>query len=90
MFFVAVIGQRYLLVPYLFAEDWNMTAMQAVKKSVAAMRGYKRFIVIYYITMIPQLLLCVFIIPIFFIGPKIHAFFAIFARYRISVLNEEN
>jgi hypothetical protein len=84
LFYIAVLYQRYMLVPYLLAGDRDLTAWRAVRKSIKAMKGYKVFIVIYYITMIPQLLLCIFIIPIFFIEPKIQSFFAIFARYRIE------
>lgn len=82
--FYLVHMKRYFLAPYLIAYDSGMTVHRAVRHSVREMRGGRTEVFLLGLTFVPWALLCVFLLPLLYVGPYYGAARALYARYFIE------
>lgn len=80
-----IISLRYFLAPYVLAEHPEQKASQCIKDGVQMMKGHKAKLFVFMLSFIGWELLCVFIIPIFYVLPYMNASYAMYARYLIQL-----
>ncbi len=83
-----LISLRYFLAPYLLAEHPEQKASQCIKSGVRLVKGHKAELFGFMLSFIGWMLLCIFIIPIFYVMPYMQSSYAVYARYLIQ-LGEE-
>jgi len=83
-----LISLRYFLAPYLLAEHPEQKASQCIKSGVRLVKGHKAELFGFILSFIGWGLLCIFIIPIFYVMPYMQSSYAMYARYLIQ-LGEE-
>ena len=83
-----MISLRYFLAPYLLAEHPEQKAGQCIKNGVHLVKGHKAELFGFMLSFFGWALLCVLIVPIFYVLPYMHSSYAVYARYLIQ-LGEE-
>ncbi len=79
-----MISLRYMLAPYILAEHPEIKVRKAIKQGVRLVKGYKGSLFVFGLSFIGWYLLCIFIVPAFFVLPYVAASFAMYARYLIA------
>lgn len=80
-----IISLRYFLAPYILAEHPEQKASKCIKDSVKMVKGHKAELFVFMLSFIGWELLCLFIIPLFYVIPYMNASFAMYARYLIQL-----
>lgn len=75
---------RYLLVPYLLAEDDDISVSLAIKTSVEYTKGFRFSLMWFELSYIGWFFLLVFLFPILYIGPYYSTGVAMYARFIIE------
>ncbi len=75
---------RYFLVGYLLTTRYDMKAGEAIRLSVRYTKGKLWELFILKLSFLPWLLLCLLVLPVFFVQPYMQTTFAIYARYFIE------
>lgn len=82
---LSIINMRYFLAPYLLAEHPDKKASRLICQSVKLTKGHKGSLFLFSLSFVGWLLLCIFIIPAFFVIPYINISMAMYARYLIQL-----
>lgn len=80
-----VISLRYFLAPYILAEHPDQKVSKCIKDSVRMVKGHKMQLFGFILSFIGWQLLCVFVIPAFYVVPYMNASYAMYARYLIQL-----
>lgn len=80
----AIVSLRYLLAPYLIAQHPDWKIRRAIKQSARLMKGHKGSLLVFGLSFIGWWVLCLLILPVFFVVPYQSAAYALYARYLIS------
>ena len=80
-----MISLRYFLAPYLLAEHPEQKAGQCIKNGVRMVKGHKAELFVFMLSFFGWALLCVLIVPIFYVLPYMHSSYAVYARYLIQL-----
>lgn len=80
-----IISLRYFLASYILAEHPDQKASKCIKDSVQMMKGHKAKLFLFKLSFIGWELLCIFIIPVFYVLPYMNASYAMYARYLIQL-----
>lgn len=82
--FYAACVCRYALTPYLLSESDEVTVRQAIRTSVAYMKGFRFSFVWFALSYVGWFLLCMFLAPVFYVWPYYSTGFAMYARFIIE------
>lgn len=83
--FYAACISRYALVPYLIAENDDLTVRKAIRESVRYTRGFRFSIFWFELSFIGWMLLSIFVWPLLlYVMPYYYTAFAMYARYIIE------
>ena len=83
IFLLVYILMRYMLASYLMVEDNTRKVGAVIRDSVRYSRNYRGEMFRFYLSFIPWAMLCILIVPLFYVVPYFNASLSVFARHLI-------
>lgn len=73
-----IISLGLSLCNYIIVDNSELSAMEVIKKSWAMMKGHKGEYLVYELSFLGWILLCIFIFPVYYVIPYMNVTFALF------------
>ena len=83
IFLLLYVVMRYMLASYLMVEDNTRKVGGVIRDSVRYSRSYRGEMFRFFLSFIPWAVLCILIVPLFYVVPYFNASLSVFARHLI-------